>query len=125
MNSGVTTSICEGIIESARSKIAFSGRITEYDTVLEGIIAAKQGQKIINSTLAFFSMAKVVQEYLDGQVENLQEAMEEGVEDTVLFTLGGTRKRILKKTATAIRKAIKETPDTGLDLDAALLSLLA
>jgi len=119
------TAICEGIIEAARSKITFTGRITEYDAVLEGIISAKQGQKIINSTLAFFSMAKVVQEYLDGKVENLQEAMEEGVSETVLFTVGGTRKRINKDTAKVLRKAIKEKTDTGMTLDAALLSILS
>lgn len=54
------TAICDGIIETAKSKIAFTGRITEYDDILEGIIAAKQGQKIINSTVAFFAMARVV-----------------------------------------------------------------
>lgn len=49
--------------------------------------------------------------------------MEEGVADTVIFTLGGTRKRIKKNTAKALRKAIKEKTDSGLDLDAALQSL--
>lgn len=118
------TSICEGIIESAKNKIAFAGRITEYDNILEGIIAAKIGQKIINSTLAFFAMAQIVQEYLDGKVESLQEAMEEGVADTVLFALGGTRKRIRKETAKLLRKALKEKKDSGLDLDGAIINLL-
>ena len=118
------TSICEGIIESAKNKSAFAGRITEYDNILEGIIAAKTGQKIINSTLAFFAMASVVREYLDGKVESLQEAMEEGLEDTVLFTLGGTRKRINKETAKLLRKALKEKMDSGLDLDGAINELL-
>jgi len=116
-------SICEGIIESAKGKEIFAGRITEYADILEGIIAVKQSQKVINTTLAFFAMARVVREYLEGKVENLQEIMEEGVADTVNFIVGGTRKRINKKTATALRKAIKEKTDTGLDLDAALLAL--
>ena len=116
-------SICEGIIESAKGKEIFAGRITEYADILEGIIAVKQSQKVINTTLAFFSMARVVREYLEGKVENLQEIMEEGVADTVNFIVGGTRKRINKKTATALRKAIKEKTDTGLDFDAALLAL--
>jgi len=117
------TSICEGIIESAKNKTSFVGRITEYDNILEGIIAAKQGQKIINSTIAFFAMAKVVREYLDGKVESLQESMGEGVENTVQFTLGATRKRISKETAKALRKALKQMSDSGLDLDASILSL--
>lgn len=50
-------------------------------------------------------------------------AMAAGVEDTVVFTLGGTRKRINKKTAQALRKTIKEKTDEDLDLDAALLSM--
>jgi hypothetical protein len=116
-------SICEGIIESAKGKEIFAGRITEYADILEGIIAVKQSQKVINTTLAFFAMARVVREYLEGKVENLQEIMEEGVADTVNFIVGGTRKRINKKTATALRKAIKEKTDTGLDFDAALLAL--
>jgi len=118
------TAICDGIIETAKSKIAFTGRITEYDDILEGIIAAKQGQKIINSTVAFFAMARVVREYMAGKVESLQEAMEEGVQNTVVFQLGATRKRIGKKTAQVLRKAIKEKADEGLDLDAALLSMI-
>ena len=117
------TAICDGIIESAKSKVAFAGRITEYEDVLEGIIAAKQGQKIINSAVAFFAMARVVREYQNGKVESLQEAMEEGVQDTVVFQLGATRKRIGKKTAQAFRKAIKTKADQGMDLDAALLSM--
>lgn len=115
--------ICEGIMESAKKKQIFAGRITEYDDILEGIIETKQNQKIINSTLALFAMAKVVREYLDGKVDNLQEAMQEGVAETVVFTLGGTRKRIKKNTAKSLRKAIKEKMDSGLDLDSALLSI--
>jgi hypothetical protein len=118
-------SICEGIIESAKGKEIFAGRITEYADILDGIIAVKQSQKVINTTLAFFAMARVVREYLDGKVDNLQESMEEGVADTVNFIVGGTRKRINKKTATALRKAIKEKIDTGLDLDSALLSIFS
>jgi hypothetical protein len=117
------TAICDGIIESAKGKTAFTGRITEYEEVLEGIIAAKQGQKIINSTVAFFAMAGVVREYLDGKTESLQEVMEEGVQDTVVFQLGAMRKRINKKTAQVLRKAIKTKADEGMDLDAALLSM--
>ena len=118
------TAICEGIVEAAAKKTVFAGRISEYNDVLEGIIVAKQGQKIINSTLAFFAMAKVVREYLEGKAPSLQEAMEDGAEETVVFTLGGTRKRIRKETAKALRKLIKEKADAGLDLDAALLSLV-
>jgi hypothetical protein len=117
-------SICEGIIETAKSKVAFVGRIEEYHEILEGIIAVKQGQKIINSSLAFFAMASVIREYLAGRAQSLQESMEEGVEDTVQYTLGATRKRIKKKTAQALRKALKEKMDSGLDLDGALLSLI-
>ena len=118
------TAICDGIVESVKSKVAFTGRITEYDEILDGIIAAKQGQKIINSAVAFFAMARVVREYLDGKVESLQEAMEEGVQDTVVFQLGATRKRIGKKTAQTLRKALKEKADEGMDLDASLLLLI-
>lgn len=117
------TAICEGIVEASAKKTVFAGRITEYNDVLEGIIIAKQGQKIINTTLAFFAMAKVVREYLEGKASSLQEAMEDGAEDTVVFALGGSRKRIRKETAKALRKKIKELTDTGLDLDAALSSL--
>lgn len=117
------TAICEGIVEAAAKKTVFAGRITEYNDVLEGIIAAKQGQKIINTALAFFAMAKVVREYLEGKAPSLQEAMEDGSEDTVVFILGGTRKRIRKATAKTLRQRIKEKNDEGLDLDAALLSL--
>ena len=118
------TSICEGIMAAAAKKTVFAGRITEYNDVLEGIITAKQGQKIINTTLAFFAMAKVVREYLEGRSPSLQESMEDGAEDTVVFTLGGTRKRIGKETAKALRKRIKEKIDGGLDLDAALLLII-
>lgn len=114
-------SICEGIIDSAKGKAVFAGRITEYEDILGGIIEAKQGQKIINSTLAFFAIARVVQEYLAGKTESLQEAMEDGVLETVPFIMGGTRKRIHKNTAKAIRKTIKEKADEGMDLDAALV----
>jgi hypothetical protein len=117
------TSICEGIVEAAAKKTVFAGRIAEYSDILEGIIVAKQGQKIINSALAFFAMAKVVREYLEDRTPSLQEAMEDGAEDTVVFILGGTRKRIRKKTAKALRKIIKEKADAGMDLDATLLSL--
>lgn len=117
------TSICEGILESAKSKVAFVGRIEEYNEILEGIIAAKQGQKIINSTLAFFAMSQVIREYLAGRVESLPEAMEEGVADTVQYTLGATRKRIRKQTAQALRRALKEKMDIGLTLDESLLAL--
>lgn len=116
-------SICEGIIESAKGKEIFTGRITEYDHILKGMIEVKGSQKIINSTLAFFALARVAREYLDGKTDNLQEAMEEGTQDTVNFILGGTRKRIKKETARAFRKAIKEKTDTGLDLDNALLAV--
>jgi RNA-binding protein YhbY len=116
--------ICESIVEKSRNKITFAGRITEYNAILDGIIAAKQGQSIINTTIAFFAMAKVVNEYLAGKVENLQEAMEEGVEDTVLFTIGSTKKRIKKETATAMRKAIKERMDAGADFDSALAGIV-
>ncbi|MDP2815988.1 MAG: hypothetical protein Q8O19_04850, partial [Rectinemataceae bacterium] len=118
------TSICEGIVEAAARKTIFAGRISEYSDILEGIIVAKQGQKIINTTLAFFAMAKVVREYLEGKAPSLQEAMEDGSEETVVFTLGGTRKRIQKETAKALRKRIKEKADDGLNLDQALLSLI-
>ena len=118
------TAICEGIMETASHKTVFAGRITEYSDVLEGIIIAKQGQKIINSTLAFFAMAKVVREYLEGKAPSLQEAMEDGAEETVVFALGGSRKRIHKETAKAFRKRLKEKADAGQDLDAALLSLI-
>ena len=116
-------SICDGIIESAKGKQIFAARITEYEEILQGIIEAKSGQKIINSTLAFFAMARVIREYLDGKSDNLQEAMEEGTQETVNFILGGTRKRIKKETAKALRKAIKDKTDSGMDLEAALLSL--
>jgi len=118
-------SICDGIIQATKGKTAFVGRITEYEAILEGIIAAKQGQKIINSALAFFSMARVVREYLDGKVGDLKETMEEGTEETVLFAMGGSRKRINKNTAKTFRKAIKEKTDAGMTLDAALLSILS
>ncbi len=116
--------ICEDIVEKSKSKITFAGRITEYNAIIDGIIAAKKNQNIINTTLAFFTMANVVNEYLAGKVDNLQEAMEEGVEDTVLFTVGSTKKRIRKDTAAALRKAIKERMDAGADLDAAISGLL-
>ncbi len=116
-------SICEGILESAKGKEIFAGRISEYADILDGIIAVKQKQNVINNALAFFAMARVVREYLDGRVENLQEAMEEGVAETVIFALGGTRKRIKKNTAKSLRKYIKEKMDTGVDLDVALLSI--
>jgi hypothetical protein len=108
-----------------KNKIVMTGRISGYEAILEGIIAAKPNQKIINSTIAFFIMAKVVREYLKGKAESLQEALEEGVEETVQFTLRATRKRIHKETAKALRKAMKKMTDSGLDLDAALLSLAA
>jgi len=117
--------ICEGIIESAKDKQILAGRITEYDDILQGIIETKSEQKIINSTLAFFAMSQVIREYLEGKSDNLQDAMKEGTQDTVNFILGGTRKRIKKETATALRKMIKEKTDSGLDLDAALQSLSA
>jgi len=115
--------ICEGIIEAAKGKEIFTGRITEYEEILQGIIETKSDQKIINSTLAFFAMSRVVQEYLEGKAENLQEAMKEGTQDTVNFILGGTRKRIKKETAKALRKLIKEKTESGMDLDSALLSI--
>ena len=117
-------SICEGIIESAKGKEIFAGRITEYADILEGIIAMKQNQKVINTSLAFFAMARIVREYLEGKVLNLQEAMEEGVAETVVFILGGTRKRIKKETAKLLRKAIKENMDSGLDLDESLKKII-
>ena len=116
-------SICEGIIESAKGKQIFVGRISEYDDILQGMIEAKSNQKIINNTLAFFAMARVVREYLEGKVDNLQEAMTEGSQDTVNFILGGTRKRIKKETAKVLRKYIKDKADSGIDLDAALSSI--
>ena len=103
--------------------MTFAGRISEYDSILQGLIAAKEGQNIINSTLAFFSLARVADEYLSGKAENLQEAMEEGLEETVSFILGGTRKRIGKKTAKLLRKALKDKMDTGMNLDEALTAL--
>jgi len=118
------TSICEGIVEAAARKTLFAGRISEYKEILDGIIVAKQGQKIINTTLAFFAMAKVVREYLEGKTTSLPEAMEDGVEDSVVFVLGGTRKRIKKETAKALRKAIKGKTDEGMDLDTALISVI-
>ena len=90
----------------------------------KGTPRTKQGQKIINTSLAFFAMAKVVGEYLEGKAPSLQEAMEDGAEDTVVFALGGARKRIRKDTAKVLRKTLKEKTDAGLDFDAALLSLL-
>ena len=117
------TSICEGIMEASARKTIFAGRISEYNDVLEGIIVAKQGQKIINTTLAFFAMAKVVREYTEGKAQSLQEAMEDGAEDTVAFIMGGTRKRISKNTAKLLRKALKEKIDSGLNFDSALASL--
>lgn len=115
--------ICEGILESAKSKEIFPGRINEYNEILDGIIAVKQNQKIINSTIAFFALAKVCRDYMEGKLANLQEGIEEGVEDTIVFNLGATRKRIKKDTAKVIRKALKERQDTGLDLDSALLEI--
>lgn len=115
--------ICEGIIESAKGKQIFVGRISEYNDILQGMIESKANQKIINNTLAFFAMARVVREYLEGKVDNLQEAMNEGSQDTVNFILGGTRKRIKKETAKALRKYLKEKSDAGLNLDEALSSL--
>lgn len=116
-------SICEGIVEAAGKKAIFAGRITEYHDILEGIIVAKQEQKIINSALAFFALAQAVREYLDGRA-SIQEALQDGAGDTVFFALGATRKRIKKETAKALRKALKDKADAGLDLDAALLSLI-
>ena len=111
------------IAEGASAHLIFAGRVSEYESILQGLIAAKQGQNIINSTLAFFAMASVVNEYLTGKVDNLQEAMEEGTDETLTFTLGATRKRISKKTAQVLRKTIKEMADKGMDLDASLLSM--
>lgn len=116
-------SICEGILESAKSKQIMVGRIAEYSEILDGIIAIKNNQKIINSTIAFFALAKVVREYLDGKLDNIQEGIEEGVENTVVFNLGSTRKRIKKDTAKVLRKALKEKMDSGMDLDQALVSI--
>ena len=116
--------ICEGLVEKSRNKITYAGRITEYNAILDGIIAAKQGQSIINTTIAFFAMAKVINEYLSGKVMNLQEAMEEGVEDTVAFSVGSTKKRISKETAKALRKAITDRMNEGDDIDAAIGRLL-
>lgn len=118
------TAICEGIVEAASQKTVFAGRITEYHDVLEGIIATKQGQKIINTTLAFFALAKVSREYLEGKASSIQESIEDGAEDTVIFVLGGTRKRIRKDTAKALRKHLKDKTDAGLDIDATLLSMI-
>ncbi len=117
--------ICDGILELVKTKTAFAGRITEYDAILEGMIAVKQNQKIINSTIAFFALAQAVRQYLEGTADSLREAIDEGVHDTVLFTLGSTRRRIQKETAKALRKMLKEKSDKeGMDLDAALLALL-
>ncbi|MBN1663495.1 MAG: ParB N-terminal domain-containing protein [Deltaproteobacteria bacterium] len=116
--------ICEDILAKSINKITFTGRITEYNSILDGMIAAKQNQNIINSTLAFFSMAKVVNEYMEGKVDDLKEAMEEGLEDTVNFTLGSMRKRIAKETAKKLRKRIKEMMETGADLDKAIAEIL-
>ena len=76
------SSICDVILAAAAQKTVFAGRITEYNDILKGIITAKQGQKIINTTLAFIAMAKVVWEYLEGKAPSLQDAMEDGTEDT-------------------------------------------
>jgi hypothetical protein len=115
--------ICKSLVDSPKSKTTFAGRITEYSDILDGIINAKQEYKIINTTLAFFAMARVIRDYLAGKTESLQEAMGDGVEDTVLFVIGGTRKRIKKETAKHIRKIIKDKMDTGMDLDATILSI--
>ena len=115
--------IFDRIMDSTVGDMTFAGRISEYDSILQGLIAAKEGQNIINSTLAFFSLARVADEYLSGKAENLQEAMEEGLEETVSFILGGTRKRIGKKTAKLLRKALKDKMDTGMNLDEALTAL--
>lgn len=69
-------------------------------------------------------MAKVVREYLEGKTRSLQEAVDDGAEETVVFMLGGMKTRIGKKTAKALRKAIKELEDQGMNLDVALLSLV-
>jgi len=111
------------VIDNSVNKEIFVGRISEYDSILQGLIAAKEGQNIINSTLAFFALAQVADEYLAGKTDDLQEAFEEGLEDTVSFILGGTRKRISKKTAKLLRKALKEKMDSGLNLDDALAAL--
>jgi len=116
-------SICEGILESVKSKNVMAGRISEYSDLLDGIIAVKQNQKIINSTIAFFALAKVAREYLDGKLASIQEGIEEGVEDTIIFNLGSTRKRIKKDTAKVLRKALKDKADAGLDLDQALIEI--
>ena len=111
------------VVDNSINKEIFVGRISEYDSILQGLIAAKEGQNIINSTLAFFALAQVADEYLARKTDDLQEAFEEGLEDTVSFILGGTRKRISKKTAKLLRKALKEKMDSGLNLDDALAAL--
>lgn len=121
---GELDTICKSIVDLVKAKVIFIGRITEYEDILNGIIEAKQRYKIINSALAFLAMARVMQEYYQGKTESFQEAMEDGVEDTVVFIIGGTRKRIKKNTAKALRKLIKNKNDEGMDLDASLLSLI-
>lgn len=88
------TGTLDGIIELAKNKITFAGRLTEYASLLDGIIAVKQNQKIINSTLAFFALAQAIETYLAEKTQSLQESIEEGVQETVLFVLGSTRRRI-------------------------------
>ena len=110
------------IVQSSMAKKIFAGRISEYQTILQGLIEIKESQNIINSALAFFALAQVADEYLSGKAD-LQEAFEEGTAETVSFILGGTRKRITKDTAKLLRKALKTKMDSGLNLDDALVAL--
>ncbi|MEW5724778.1 MAG: ParB N-terminal domain-containing protein [Thermodesulfobacteriota bacterium] len=113
------------VLEDLKGKhTKFAGRIVEFADILEGIMAVKKHQDIINSALAFLVLAQAVRDYLDGKEPSLDVAIEEGTGERVLFHVGHSKWRIRKATAAKLRQTLTELTKQGSTVDEAILSLI-
>lgn len=98
----------DDIVTAAKGKKLFCASIEHYNAILDGLIALKEEQYIINTSLAFFIMTKIINEYLHQKIKSFEEGITEGVEDVVIFRIGAFKKHIKKSTAKKLRKKINK-----------------
>ena len=91
---------------------AFVGRLSEFGEVLEGVLAVKKNQDVVNTAVAFVVLAEAVRDYLEGRA-GLSEGIEEGTGDTVLLHIGATKHRVSKPTASLLRQALVRATQKG------------